>query len=93
MTAISFFTRGNGVSDLAQVRYVKSRRNAGGGEEERTQWVATVQYVYGEPSRDARVRRWNPLAFKVVDFRPEMEVPPAKSVERTPATYSQAGAP
>lgn len=93
VTAISFFTRGNGVSDLAQVRYVKSRRNAGGGEEERTQWVATVQYVYGEPSRDARVRRWNPLAFKVVDFRPEMEVPPAKSVERTPATYSQAGAP
>ena len=80
VSSISFFTRGNGVADLAQVRYLKTRRNAGGGEEQTSHWIATLQYVYGEPSRDARVRRWNPLGFKIVDFRPEPEVEPAPVV-------------
>lgn len=93
--SISFFTRGNGVSDLAQVRYQKRRRNSGGGEEERSQWIATVQYAYGEPSQDARSRRWNPLAFKIIDFRPERELAPSSGPGQS-AAYSLpqgAGAP
>ncbi|HMN43831.1 MAG TPA: type IV secretion system protein [Povalibacter sp.] len=74
--SISFFTRGNGVADLAQVRYVKRRRNPSGAEVERSQWIATVQYAYAKPSSDARTRRWNPLAFKIIDFRPEPELAP-----------------
>ncbi|POA48719.1 hypothetical protein C1884_31040, partial [Pseudomonas sp. GW460-R15] len=40
--AVSFFERANGVSDLAQVRYVKATRPAGGTEEQLTRWIATV---------------------------------------------------
>ena len=86
--SISFFTRGNGVKDLAQVRYAKIQRNSAGGEEERSQWIATVQYAYGEPSQDARSRRWNPLAFKIIDFRPERELAPSPAREREPGSYS-----
>ena len=74
VTSISFFTRANGGVDLAQVRYVKAKRPSGGGEEQRTHWIATIQYAYAEPSKDTRTRRWNPLGFKIVDFRPEAEV-------------------
>jgi len=91
--SVSFFTRGNGVADLAQVRYVKRRRNAGGGEEERTQWIATVQYTYGEPSQDARSRRWNPLAFKIIDFRPERELAPREEAGSASAGYSSRAVP
>jgi type IV secretion system protein VirB8 len=86
VSSISFFTRGNGVADLAQVRYLKVQRHAGGGEESSSRWIASVQYVYGEPSKDARVRRWNPLGFKIVDFRPEPELAPIDS--RSGATAS-----
>lgn len=88
--SISFFTRGNGVDDLAQVRYLKRRRNAAGAEEERSQWIATLQYAYGEPSKDARTRRWNPLAFKIIDFRPEREVPAGDSDGASGERVSQA---
>jgi len=88
--SISFFTRGNGVADLAQVRYVKRRRNSGGGEEERTQWIATVQYAYAKPSSDARTRRWNPLALKIIDFHPEQELGPREGAAAV-AHSSQGG--
>ncbi|SRR6266478_2084310 len=74
VSSISFFTRGSGVADLAQVRYVKSKRQAGAADEQLTHWVATVQYAYGDPAKDPAIRRWNPLGFKVLDFRPEPEV-------------------
>lgn len=74
VSSISFFERGNGVSDLAQVRYTKGKRAAGGIDEQVTHWIATVQYTYGEPSKDPKVRRWNPLGFKVVEFKSEPEV-------------------
>jgi type IV secretion system protein VirB8 len=74
VSSVSFFQRGNGVSDLAQVRYVKGRRSAGAPEAQLTHWIATVQYVYGEPSKDPKVRRWNPLGLKIVEFHPEPEV-------------------
>jgi type IV secretion system protein VirB8 len=74
VASVSFFKRGTGVSDLAQVRYVKAKRTAGSAEPQLTHWIATIQYVYGEPSKDPKVRRWNPLGLKVVDFKSEPEV-------------------
>ena len=71
---MSFFERASGVSDLAQVRYVKATRPAGGAEEQTSHWIATVQYAYGTTSSDAKVRRWNPLGFKILEFRSEPEV-------------------
>ena len=66
----------SGVTDLAQVRYVKSKRPAGGTEEQKTYWIATVQYSFAEAAKDPKTRRWNPLGFKVIDFRPEPEAMP-----------------
>lgn len=74
VTSISFFTRANGIADLAQVRYVKNKRPSGGGEEQVTHWIATIQYAYGDPSKDPKTRRWNPIGFKIIDFKPEAEV-------------------
>jgi type IV secretion system protein VirB8 len=74
--SVSFFKRGSGVSDLAQVRYLKAKRTSGGTEEEVTNWIVTIQYAYADPPSDPKVRRWNPLGFKIVDFRPEPEVLP-----------------
>ena len=90
VTSISFFTRANGIADLAQVRYVKGKRPSGGGEEQLTHWIATIQYAYGEPSKDAKTRRWNPLGFKIIDFKPEAEVitEPADSVAGVDAAVS-----
>jgi type IV secretion system protein VirB8 len=72
--SVSFFQRANGVGDLAQVRYITAERSAAGGAEHVTHWIATIQYVYTQPSRDPKVRRWNPLGFKVVDLTSEPEV-------------------
>ena len=74
VTSVSFFKRGNGVGDLAQVRYVKAKRSAGAPTDAVTHWIATIQYAYTDPSKDSRIRAWNPLGFKIVDFRPEAEV-------------------
>lgn len=72
--SVSFFKRANGLQDLAQVRYTKARRASGGAEEQVAHWISTIQYAYGEPSKNAKLRRWNPLGFKIVDFRSEAEV-------------------
>ena len=80
--SVSFFQRGNGVTDLAQVRYVKGERQAGSPEEHFTHWIATLQYVYTAPSRDARIRRWNPLGFKIVEMISEPEVLAAPAATR-----------
>jgi type IV secretion system protein VirB8 len=74
VSAITFFQRGNGGEDLAQIRYTKTRRVGGTGSDQVSHWIATVQYVYGEPPKDPRARRWNPLGFKIVDYRAEAEV-------------------
>lgn len=74
VVSVSFFRRASGVTDLAQVRYVKHVRRAAGGAEEATHWIATIQYAYANPSKDVRSRSLNPLGFKVLDFRPEPEV-------------------
>jgi type IV secretion system protein VirB8 len=84
--SVSFFKRGTGVSDLAQVRYVKAKRTAGSAEPQLTHWIATIQYVYGEPSKDPKVRRWNPLGLKVIDFKPEPEVVSEPKAAASPAS-------
>lgn len=72
VTAITFFTRANGVSALAQVRYIKGKR-AAGGIETITHWIATIEYAYVAPAHDPKSRQWNPLGFRVTDFRTEAE--------------------
>jgi type IV secretion system protein VirB8 len=74
--SVSFFERASGVADLAQVRYLKAERQASGAAERFTHWIATIQYTYTAPSADPRVRRWNPLGFKVVELTSEPEVLP-----------------
>jgi len=73
--AVSFFQRASGVTDLAQVRYLKAERQGSGADERISHWIATIQYAYTPPSRDPRVRRWNPLGFKVIEMTPEPEAP------------------
>ncbi|MBS0422542.1 MAG: type IV secretion system protein [Proteobacteria bacterium] len=79
----TFFQRANGVNDLAQVRYVKIRRSLDGIEEAPTHWIATLQYIYGTPSKDPRIRQWNPLGFRILEFRPEPET--SADVQTVPA--------
>ena len=74
VNSVSFFARSSGLSDLAQVRYLKAARQGIGAEESITHWLATIQYAYAEPAKDPRTRRWNPLGFKIIDFRSEPEV-------------------
>jgi type IV secretion system protein VirB8 len=74
VTSVSFFNRASGLSDLAQVRYLKAAQQGAGAEESFTHWLATIQFAYAEPARDPRTRRWNPLGFKILDFRTEPEV-------------------
>jgi type IV secretion system protein VirB8 len=94
VTSVSFFKRASGIADLAQVRYVKSKRAAGSSSEEATHWIATLQYVYADPSSDPKVRAWNPLGFKIVDFRPEREVvPEGPQAGSTLAAASATGSP
>ena len=74
--AVSFFQRASGLGDLAQVRYVKAERAGGGADEHLTHWIATIQYAYTAPAKDPKVRRWNPLGFKVIELTSEPEVLP-----------------
>jgi type IV secretion system protein VirB8 len=79
--SVSFLERANGVSDLAQVRYLKAERAGAGAAERFTHWIATIQYAYGAPSKDPKVRRWNPLGFKVIELTSEPEVLPQPQSE------------
>jgi type IV secretion system protein VirB8 len=72
--SVTFFTRASGLSDLAQVRYLKALRQNGGTDEKYTHWVATIQFAYADPAKDPKTRRWNPLGFKILDFKSEPEV-------------------
>ena len=57
-----------------RLRQVEKERAAGSAHEEATHWIATLQYAYADPSNDPKVRSWNPLGFKIIDFKPEREV-------------------
>ena len=83
--AVSFFQRASGVTDLAQVRYLKAERQGSGADERLSHWIATIQYAYASPSKDPRVRRWNPLGFKVLELSTEPEAV-LESAAAKPAT-------
>jgi type IV secretion system protein VirB8 len=70
---VTFFTHANGVRDLAQVRYVKAVRRGNGADEQRSHWIATIQYAYVAPAKDPKRRQWNPLGLRIVDFRAQAE--------------------
>jgi len=72
VTAVSFLSPASGRRDLAQVRFARSTGEAGAAQEQH--YVATLQYAYGEPSRDDRLRAANPLGFKVLEYRREPEI-------------------
>ncbi len=72
--SVSFLTRATGVSDLAQVRYLKVEHQPGGAIQRLTRWIATIQYAYSPVSPNPAIRRWNPLGFKVMEFVSEPEV-------------------
>jgi type IV secretion system protein VirB8 len=74
VAAVSFFRRVNGVSDTAQVRYLKIERAAVDSPARVSHWIATVQYTYAAPPSDPRMRRWNPIGFRVLEFVSEPEV-------------------
>lgn len=87
VSAVSFFERASGVEDLAQVRYAKSRRTSASANDQVSHWIATIQYVYGDPPKDPSVRRWNPLGFKILQFRSEPEtLLPEAAARATPAS-------
>lgn len=71
--SLTFFRRANGINDLAQVRYLKAERQ-GSAAERTSHWIAMIQYAYGSPSKEPRTRRWNPLGFKILEFKSEPEV-------------------
>ncbi|HUX74091.1 MAG TPA: type IV secretion system protein [Steroidobacteraceae bacterium] len=92
--AVSFFTRASGLSDLAQVRYLKFTRRAAGGAEAAAHFIATMQYAYTAPAADPRTRGANPLGFKIVDFRTEPEVTEdARDARAAPAAAPTRSAP
>ena len=72
--AVSFLSPASGRGDLAQVRFLTARQRGGQGTEQVTHYVATLQYAYGDPSTDDRLRAANPLGFKVLEYRKEPEV-------------------
>lgn len=84
VASVSFFTRASGLADLAQVRYLKAVRQAGGTDEKYTHWVATIQYAYAAPAKDPKMRRWNPLGFKIVEFKSEPEVMVESATDQEP---------
>jgi type IV secretion system protein VirB8 len=78
---VSFFTRSDGVTDVAQVRYVKAKRQAGSSDEQNSYFIASIRYAFVSAPSEPAMRRWNPLGFKVIDFHSEPEaLPPAQSV-------------
>lgn len=83
--SVSFFTRAVGVTDLAEVRYLKVQQIPGGSSQSISHWIATIHYEYGSPSTNPRLTAWNPLGFKVLDFVSEPEVVREDSTSSTGA--------
>jgi type IV secretion system protein VirB8 len=79
--SISFFRRGNGTTDLAQVRYVKALRQSDEAPARLSHWIATIQYLYAGPSHDPKLRAWNPLGFRVLEFATEAEIAVPKDAQ------------
>ena len=78
VNAVSFLSPASGRRDVVQVRFLTARRQGGQGDGQGvgqvTHYVSTLQYAYGTPSKDDRLRAANPLGFKVLEYRKEPEV-------------------
>ena len=74
--SISFIKRADGSQDLAQARFLTALRPGGSGAETIRHWIATIQYDYAAPSKDAELRGLNPLGFRILEYRREPEVLP-----------------
>lgn len=74
VTSISFIARADGARDLAQVRFRATARAGAGGAPQVTHWIATLQYIYSEPSKDDAIRALNPLGLRVLAYRREPEL-------------------
>jgi type IV secretion system protein VirB8 len=75
VVSVVFFQRATGVTDSAQVRYIRTTRTGDNAGEHSTHWIASIQFTYAKPSTDVRTRQWNPLGFCILAFRTEEEVP------------------
>jgi type IV secretion system protein VirB8 len=71
--SVTFFRAGSEVG-LAQIRFALALRRGGSGTEVFSQWIATLQYAYGAPSKDPAIRQWNPLGLRILEYRRETEV-------------------
>jgi type IV secretion system protein VirB8 len=80
VTAVTFFNKDarDRITNIAQVRYIKARRPPGGSERI-THWIATLEYVWGTPSRVPEERQLNPIGWRITDFRTEPESLPDES--------------
>lgn len=72
--SVSFFKRASGASDLAQVRFVRIERPEDGAPGRVSHWIASIEYRYGKPPDDPRIRGWNPVGFEVVSLDIDPEV-------------------
>ncbi|MDP9606112.1 VirB8/TrbF family protein [Variovorax sp. NFACC27] len=72
--SITFLKLDSGKDRLAQVRFTRSTRAGGNGEEQASHWVSTIDFAYVRPSKDDKTRSLNPLGFRVVEYRREPEV-------------------
>jgi type IV secretion system protein VirB8 len=72
--SVSFFRRASGATDLAQVRFLQTDRDASGALVRSSHRIATIQFAYTAPPEDPRLRRWNPLGFRILQFDSEPEV-------------------
>lgn len=82
---VSFFKRASGLQNIAQVRYLTVEHEGNSTGEHYRHWIATVEYAYGKPSSDPKVRRWDPLGFKIVSMTREPEVLSDAPSPRAPA--------
>jgi type IV secretion system protein VirB8 len=99
--SVSFFERAGADSDLAQVRYMKVRRAGGNGIDHVSYWVATIRYAYAHGAQtlerrewseqERQQRTWNPLGFRILDFRPEPEALGQDQPSATSTSVESAG--
>lgn len=75
VVSVVFFRRATGMTDLAQVRYIRTSRTGDDAGGHSTHWIANIEFTYATPSTDVRARQWNPLGFRILAFRAEEEVP------------------
>ena len=85
VTSVSFFTRADGVTDLAQVRYFKGKRQAGSAEEARSYWIASIRYTFASPSTDPKCGAGTPWGLRSWSLSPNPKSRPPRR-PRAPGT-------